>query len=150
MIQEEKCHIFGFSNLSTRLVIKYSNELTLKQLYGNQYKWLKSIQLYNHGKNEFPELWKLLKTLYSTKDKKQSADYESYILESIVAGRSLPQFILAQLVRRAIINVLDDTSLGLTHAHVSLIKACLYDCIEKKGYDMKSEQFNCDDVAGER
>ena len=145
--QYDKFNIFGFSNLKVRLVIKYANELTLKQLYENQYKWLKSIQLYNDGKSEFPELWKLLKTLYSTKDKKQSADYESYILDSIVSGRSLPQFILAQLVRRAIINVLDDSSLGLTHAHISLIKACLYDSIERKGYDMKSEQINCDDVA---
>lgn len=145
--QFDKFKIFGFTNLSTRLVIKYANELTLKRLYENQYKWLKSIQLCNDGKSEFPELWKLLKTLYNTKDKKQSADYESYILDSIVSGRSLPQFILAQLVRRAIINVLDDTSLGLTHAHISLIKACLYDSIERKGYDMKSEQINCDDVA---
>ena len=145
--QFDKFNIFGFTNLSTRLVIKYANELTLKRLYENQYKWLKSIQLYNDGKSEFPELWKLLKTLYNTKDKKQSADYESYILDSIVSGKSLPQFILAQLVRRAIINVLDNTSLGLTHAHISLIKACLYDSIEKKGYDMISEQINCDDVA---
>lgn len=145
--QFDKFNIFGFTNLSTRLVIKYANELTLKRLYENQYKWLKSIQLYNDGKSEFPELWKLLKTLYKTKDKKQSADYESYILDSIVSGKSLPQFILAQLVSRAIINVLDNTSLGLTHAHISLIKACLYDSIEKKGYDMISEQINCDDVA---
>lgn len=145
--QFDKFNIFGFTNLSTRLVIKYANELTLKRLYENQYKWLKSIQLYNDGKSEFPELWKLLKTLYNTEDKKQSADYESYILDSIVSGKSLPQFILAQLVRRAIINVLDKKSLGLTHALISLIKACLYDTIEKKGYDMISEQINCDDVA---
>ena len=145
--ENDKFKIYGLSNLSTRLVIKYANQLSMKQLYKNQYKWLQSIRLYNNGRNEFPELWKLMKTVYRKKDTKNAADYETYIMNSILDGRPLPAFILNTLVRRAILDIVDKTSPGISHTQISLIKACLYDKIKSKGYEMTAEQTDCADVA---
>lgn len=139
--------IYGLSNMSVRLVIKYMNSLTMKQLYQNQYNWLQSIRLYNNGYNEFPELWKLIKTLHRKKDNNNDADYESYIMSSILDGRPLPAFILNTLVRRAILDIVDKNSPGISHTQISLIKACLYDKIQRKGYEMTAEQTDCKDIA---
>lgn len=145
--ENDKFKIYGFSNISSRLVIKYANQLSMKQLYKNQHRWLQSIRLYNNGRNEFPELWKLMKAVYRKKDTKNAADYETSIMNSILDGRPLPAFILNTLVRRAILDIVDKNSPGISHTQISLIKACLYDTITSKGYEMTSEQKDCKDIA---
>jgi CRISPR-associated protein Csd1 len=145
--ENDKFKIYGFSNISSRLVIKYANQLSMKQLYKNQHRWLQSIRLYNNGRNEFPELWKLMKAVYRKKDTKNAADYETSIMNSILDGRPLPAFILNTLVRRAILDIVDKNSPGISHTQISLIKACLYDKIKSKGYEMTSEQKDCKDIA---
>lgn len=145
--ENDKFKIYGLSNISSRLVIKYANQFSLKQLYKNQHRWLQSIRLYNNGRNEFPELWKLMKVVYRKKDTKNAADYETYIMNSILDGRPLPAFILNTLVRRAILDIVDKKSPGISHTQISLVKACLYDKIKSKGYEMIAEQTDCKDVA---
>lgn len=95
----------------------------------------------------FLKLWKLLKTLHRKKDNNNDADYESYIMSSILDGRPLPAFILNTLVRRAILDIVDKNSPGISHTQISLIKACLYDKIQRKGYEMTAEQTDCKDIA---
>lgn len=156
--ENDQFKIFGFSNMSnrniksTRLVVKYANHLSMKQLYQNQFRWLQSIKINNNGKDEFPEFWKLIKTLHRAKDNKNVADYETIIIDCILNGKSLPSNILTTVIRRSLLDVIvkDDKTKkakSISFLQISLIKACLYDKIQMKGYDMSSEQENCDDVA---
>jgi CRISPR-associated protein Csd1 len=88
-----------------------------------------------------------MKAVYRKKDTKNAADYETSIMNSILDGRPLPAFILNTLVRRAILDIVDKNSPGISHTQISLIKACLYDKIKLKGYEMTSEQKDCKDIA---
>jgi CRISPR-associated protein Cas8c/Csd1 subtype I-C len=145
--ENDKFKIYGLSYISSRLVIKYSNEMTMKQLYQNQYTWLRSIQLEVNGQDEFPKLWQLTKVLYKSQDTSQKAEFESIFMNSILSGKKLPKFILETVVRRAILDVIDKNSTGIQYQQIALIKACLYDNILLKGYDMITENTDCDDVA---